>query len=715
VQDLHYTYDPAGNITRIQDDALRTVIHNGQIVEPVCRYTYDALYRLVEATGREHIGQAAYAFTPPDGNYRDFPFVGAGQLNDLQAVRNYTEQYVYDPAGNFERMIHQAASGNWTRAYSYNENSLIEIPRKSNRLSSTTLQPNGNPPVEPYAHDAHGNMTQMPHLPQMHWDFRDQLSASARQVVNNATPETTYYVYDASGQRVRKVTETQTGASKNERFYLGGFEIYREYRNGAVNLVRETLHVMDDKQRIALIETKTVENDKAINTPALSQRYQFGNHLGSASLELDEAGGLVSYEEYSPYGSAAYQAGRSAAEVSLKRYRYTGKERDEETGFSYHGARYYAAWLGRWTSCDPAGITAGVNAYLYASGSPICLVDSDGMQSGPPHPEDTDIHQVWPNEHEPGTPDAKPAGSEKPTFGSINGVEAPELGGEIRANPPDQANSEAMDPKNEQTQSPQVGDNQPRKGKEAPHHGPSPDSQIGSAPAAAPALPSAASGAQKTTTSGEPAPRVSVMQRLLKDVAAAPAQIGRFLNQRTKAEPPWKAWTTSAPAKWISNAILLFSKKDKDEKKEEERKTNAMKATMWIFFGVFVALAALLIFATKSATSVTYFAQFLKGSFSGLEIILLGVFGKKDLIDKLDPKSKIDKTGADRWSIVHGLAGVVLGLFGVAFPVVLGITVLWEVFEMTVHGFGDTEINANRINDILFALGGWFFSRAILH
>jgi RHS repeat-associated protein len=381
VQNLYYTYDPAGNITRIQDGALQTVIHKGETVEPVCQYNYDALYRLIEATGREHIGQSAFAFTPPDDNYRDFPFVGAGQLNDLQAVRNYTEQYVYDPVGNFEKMIHQAASGNWTRAYSYNENSLIETPKKSNRLSSTTLQPNSTALVESYSYDAHGNMTKMPHLPQMRWDFRNQLSASSRQVVNSSKKETTYYIYGAGGQRVRKITETQTSALKNQRFYLGGFEIYREYRNGSVDLVRETLQLMDDKQRIALVETKLVENGKAINTPAPLQRYQLGNHLGSASLELDGTGGLVSYEEYSPYGSTAYQAGRSAAEVSLKRFRYTGKERDDETGFTYHGARYYMPWLGKWVSCDPLEIVDGPNLYRYGRSNPIIFRDPSGMLS----------------------------------------------------------------------------------------------------------------------------------------------------------------------------------------------------------------------------------------------------------------------------------------------------------------------------------------------
>src|SRR2546423_14881081 len=113
---------------------------------------------------------------------------------------------------------------------------------------------------------------------------------------------------------------------------------------------------MDDKQRVALVETRTQGSD---DSPAQLMRYQFSNHLGSASLELDDAGQIISYEEYTPYGSTSYQAGRSVAEVSLKRYRYTGMERDEETGLSYHRARYYAPWLARWMSCDPAGFVDG--------------------------------------------------------------------------------------------------------------------------------------------------------------------------------------------------------------------------------------------------------------------------------------------------------------------------------------------------------------------
>jgi len=373
LQDLSYTYDPSGNITRIQDDAQQTIYFNNQVVVPTSDYTYDAIYRLITAQGREHIGQTTEPQTTWDDKFR----VRLPHPNDGQAMRRYTERYEYDEADNFLRLIHQATNGNWTRGYEYNEPSLIEQGKQNNRLSSTVVG-NNNPVTEIYTYDTHGNMTAMPHLTLMQWGFKDQLSATSRQVVNNGSPETTYYVYDGAGQRVRKVTERQGGTRKNERTYLGGFELYREYDAGGnvVSLERETLHVTDDKHRVALVETRTQGDD---GSPAQLIRYQLSNHLGSASLELDEAGQIISYEEYYPYGSTSYQAGRSAAEVNLKRYRYTAMERDEETGFAYHGARYYLPWMGRWASCDPKGIEGGINLFGYSRQNPIGYSDKDGL------------------------------------------------------------------------------------------------------------------------------------------------------------------------------------------------------------------------------------------------------------------------------------------------------------------------------------------------
>jgi RHS repeat-associated protein len=132
---------------------------------------------------------------------------------------------------------------------------------------------------------------------------------------------------------------------------------------------------MDDKERVAIVETRTLGQD---GSPARLQRFQYANHVCSALLELDETATSVSYEEYYPYGSTSCQAVNQPLRADAKRYRYIGKERDDETGFSYHGVRYYAPWIGRWASCDPQGIQAGVDAYEYARSNPIRLFDPSG-------------------------------------------------------------------------------------------------------------------------------------------------------------------------------------------------------------------------------------------------------------------------------------------------------------------------------------------------
>src|SRR5262249_4417461 len=272
--------------------------------------------------------------------------VGQWAPNDHSAMGTYTERYVYDAVGNFLQMQHErsdAAASGWTRRYIYADASLIEPAKQINRLSRTTV---GGSPAEIYSHDTHGNMLQMPQLQSMLWDYKDQLQVTRRQRVNNEDAdgiaheaERTFYVYDASDQRVRKGWEKAPGLTE-ERIYLGDVEIFRKH-GGSVDansatLERETLHIMDDKNRIALVETRTQGNDTA---PQQLIRYQFGNHLGSAILELDDNAQIISYEEYTPYGSTSYQAMGSQVEVP-KRYRFTSKERDEESGLYYHGARY---------------------------------------------------------------------------------------------------------------------------------------------------------------------------------------------------------------------------------------------------------------------------------------------------------------------------------------------------------------------------------------
>jgi RHS repeat-associated protein len=360
LQDLNFTYDPVGNITRIKDLAQQTIYFNNVLVPVQNNFTYDAIYRLQNATGREQAAGDA-----PVSEFDELR-LKLPHPNDGMALRNYLQQYEYDGVGNMLRMVHAAGNGSftnrWTREFGYAAN--------NNRLASSAV---GATTIN-YTYDVHGNVDQMPHLPAINWDFDNRLRS-----VDLLGGGTAYYTYDADGHRVRKVIERQGGIVE-ERLYVGRLEVFTRTQPGVAQLRRETLHVMDDTRRIAMVDSRTAGSDSSL--PELI-RYQFSNHLGTASLELDDNAAIISYEEYYPFGSTSYQAVDSLRDVPTKRYRYTGKERDEETGFYYHGVRYYAPWLARWTAPDPLGIKDGINRYSYSGNRPIASSDPTGMWEMP--------------------------------------------------------------------------------------------------------------------------------------------------------------------------------------------------------------------------------------------------------------------------------------------------------------------------------------------
>jgi RHS repeat-associated protein len=370
LQDVGYTYDPVGNITHLLDDAgiQGSVFFRNQRVDASSDFDYDAIYRLTEATGREHLGQAegkSGGIRPTDAFDRSR--IGLSQPNDAAAMATYHESYAYDPAGNILKLIHDVAGWRWTRTYEYAERDGFP---PTNRLLRTIC----GGITEHYAYDANGNMTSMAHLPRLEWDFKNQLHMSQMQAGEEA--ERTFYVYQSNGSRVRKVVEHSKGSKSQERLYLGQLEIFRSFDGPSTDVAveRQTLHVADDQHRVVMFETRTTGNDPG---PGELMRFQYANHLGSSVLELDLTANVISYEEYFPYGSTSYQAVRSVTETP-KRYRFTGKERDEETGLYCHNARYYASWLGRWTSCDPSGIKGGLNLYAYVEARPTIAADPSG-------------------------------------------------------------------------------------------------------------------------------------------------------------------------------------------------------------------------------------------------------------------------------------------------------------------------------------------------
>lgn len=381
VQRISYAYDAVGNVLGIHDEAQQAVFFRNRRVDASNDFTYDSTYRLIEALGREHLGQVGG--TPVPHSYNDAPRVGVDwSANDGNAMGTYQERYVYDAAGNLKTMSHKGSdpvTPGWTRTFEHLETSQIDATARSNRLSTSTVGATTETfSTDGDGYDVLGNMVRMPQLQELRWDINGHLQMTRRQAVGPGDTsgvqhggEVTWFSYDADGNRVRKVTVGANGAIVDVRVYIGDYELYT--RTGGVT--RESVHVMEGPRRVAIVETRTAGAEPGV--PERLVRYQICDHVDSSILELDDRARIVSYEEYAPFGSTTYQAVASQTQVP-KRYRRGGRERDDETGLTYHSARYCAPWLGRWISCDPAGLVDGPNLYRYVRNNPLTYADPQG-------------------------------------------------------------------------------------------------------------------------------------------------------------------------------------------------------------------------------------------------------------------------------------------------------------------------------------------------
>ena len=109
-----------------------------------------------------------------------------------------------------------------------------------------------------------------------------------------------------------------------------------------------------------------------------NQRYYYlKDHLGSIRVTLDQSGNIDSWTDYYPFGKQS----RGSSSVSAPKEKFTGKERDAESGLDYFGARYYNPEIVRWTTIDPLWEKhRDWNPYNYVLANPIILVDPDGRQ-----------------------------------------------------------------------------------------------------------------------------------------------------------------------------------------------------------------------------------------------------------------------------------------------------------------------------------------------
>jgi hypothetical protein len=125
------------------------------------------------------------------------------------------------------------------------------------------------------------------------------------------------------------------------------------------------------------------------------------------------------------------------------------------------------------------------------------------------------------------------------------------------------------------------------------------------------------------------------------------------------------------------------------------------RPTVWslVAAGLFVLVGALLI----SSTYGTALPAWLRWGAVLVWAVLTGVVV---LIDaKLDPTT--DSRPVDIWTIAHGFAGIVFGIWFVPIWLIVTLTVLWEVFEAVTSGIGDEEVIINRVVDVGIAITLW--------
>ncbi|MEX3776948.1 RHS repeat domain-containing protein [Pseudomonas sp. MYb118] len=364
LQQLQYAYDAVGNVLSIEDAAQPIRYFNNQRIEPIKTYRYDTLNQLIEATGSEAVS----------GN-------GGPALPDLQPlpvdpsqIANYTQTFHYDSGGNLLDLVHVGAQS---------QGRTLTRAKYSNRCLP---ERDGRPPTEAElaaGFDANGNLQELQPGQRLVWDLRNQLREVKPVVREDADDDRECYVYDSSGQRVRKVHSSVTNARTilREVRYLPGLEI-RSHGG-----TREILHVINASAGSNSVQILHWLQGLPDEVPQNQLRYSLNDHLKSNTIELDQHADLIGMEWYYAFGGTALRAGRNIIEAEYKTLGYSGKECDG-TGLVYYGFRYYAPWLARWINPDPAGDVDGLNRFRMVRNNPIAYFDPDGL--APPDQQDSD-------------------------------------------------------------------------------------------------------------------------------------------------------------------------------------------------------------------------------------------------------------------------------------------------------------------------------------
>ncbi|MFY9607890.1 MAG: RHS repeat-associated core domain-containing protein [Blastocatellia bacterium] len=124
--------------------------------------------------------------------------------------------------------------------------------------------------------------------------------------------------------------------------------------------------------------------------------YLTTDHLGSTRVVTKADGTVKARYDYLPFGEelgatiGQRTTGMGYSLADSTKQKFTQKERDIESGLDYFGERYYSSAQGRFTTCDPLGMTIRpsdpqtMNRFVFVLNNPLRYVDPDGLAETTP-------------------------------------------------------------------------------------------------------------------------------------------------------------------------------------------------------------------------------------------------------------------------------------------------------------------------------------------
>jgi len=403
MQDIDYFYDNAGNIIEVDNNGDYVAGNTGGQYSYV--FNYDDLYRLNVASGvfiDNSYGQLGYTLNmtySPSGNILNKELSAQTLINGNQVNVGYNNSYTYparphvvdyvgntqhvwDDNGNMIQRLNEAGA----RYLCWDEENRLTAVRDKSKF----------PQLSAYLYDAGGErvwkltgqvgkMKQSGKTMSSSVFFDKTLYASPYLVVTDKEYTKHYYI---EGERVC----TKTCAERS-RSIGGGF-----WGTAPFNPWDNALSFLEgDKSALSALLPEMIQRNiecadydghweidpmlppvhNKTNFPEYNQYFYHSDHLGSASFITDATGYVDQHIQYLPFGELFISQRNSTFD---SRYKFTAKELDNETNYTYFGARYYDSDVSIWLSVDPASeLYPSTSPYMYVRGNPVVLIDPNGM------------------------------------------------------------------------------------------------------------------------------------------------------------------------------------------------------------------------------------------------------------------------------------------------------------------------------------------------